>query len=110
MVEAKKKLAEIVEKKLCICGSYDKLAEDTGISKTTLFRIAKSDWNRPGRAIREAAEKFDVRLESKVKATECKPVLKVIDNIWDGTEAHGRALAKVLEQLPLIANSMLSHS
>ncbi|PYE30812.1 hypothetical protein DFP83_11310 [Idiomarina fontislapidosi] len=103
MKTVKEQLSKLVKRDLEEAGSYDELSQKTGISRSTLFRIANQEWQRPGRAIEEAAKKYDVQLRSQNDATQCEPVLKVISEIWDGTDKHAKALADTLKKVHTLA-------
>lgn len=103
MTGAKKQLAHIVRKDVSELGSYQKLSAKMGISTSTLFRLANEDWQRPGRAIKEAADKYRVPLKEHRNPSECEPVLKAISEIWDGSDSHAKALAGALKSIHNLA-------
>jgi|SRR5690554_1505559 len=99
MVEAKLKLARAVELKLRELGTYDLVEKETGISRSTLFRLKNGDWIRPGSAIRAAANILHVELQHERDPRDCSAVLSVIGEIWDGSDAHAYLLAEALKKI-----------
>lgn len=97
ILQVKEKLAEAVNRyKSTHELTFEQLANEWKVCKTTLHRASSKDWKRPSRKLKEIAARVNVDLQEPIKAENCKPVLAAIQQIWDGSDMHARKLARLM--------------
>jgi|TARA_B100000700_G_scaffold92408_1_gene104352 transcriptional regulator with XRE-family HTH domain len=83
--------------------NYEQLAEHMKVCKTTLYRAATGNWQRPTAKLNAIARKFEIELVSRRDGSECRPVLEVINEIWDGSDEHAVKLARLMRDVHELA-------
>lgn len=79
--------------------NYEELAKHWDVCKTTLYRAAKQDWQRPTAKLQVVADKVGITLSAPSDAKTCEPFLTVVNEIWDGTDAHAKKLARLVRDI-----------
>lgn len=79
--------------------NYQQLASHWGVCKTTLYRAAKGNWQRPTKKLSAVAEKVGIKLVSDTQISNCEPLLSTVNEIWDGTAAHATKLARIMRDI-----------
>lgn len=104
-MQAQKTLSQAIstEKQLSGC-NYEQMAEKLGVGKTTLYRAASGNWKRTSRKILELAETLGVELQPKADPKTCHIILDAIEDVWDGTESHAKAIASLLKATDRVIN------
>lgn len=93
-------LASEIEKYKFVNGfNYEQLATHWNVCKTTLYRAAKGNWQRPTKRLNIIAGKLNIKLTANVDPAECKPFFAVVNEIWDGSEEHAAKLAKLVRDI-----------
>ena len=79
--------------------NYEQLAKHWGVCKTTLYRAANENWQRPTAKLVKIAALVDIELVQKSNSEACEPILTVINEIWDGTDEHASQLARLFRDI-----------
>lgn len=76
------------------------LASEAGVSQATVSRALAGIHERRGRAIRQLLSHITVRAgKAPASVTGKKRVASAFEKIWDGSDAHAAAVAKIIEDL-----------
>jgi hypothetical protein len=104
-LQTKKELlaSEIERYKLKTGFNYEQLAAHWGVCKTTLYRAASGNWQRPTKKLNFIAEKVNLKLTTNIDPTSCKPFFAVVNEIWDGSDEHAQKLAKLVREVDDLA-------
>ena len=79
--------------------NYEQPAKHWGVCKTTLYRAANENWQRPTAKLVKIAALVDIELVQRSNSEACEPILTVINEIWDGTDEHASQLARLFRDI-----------
>jgi transcriptional regulator with XRE-family HTH domain len=77
------------------------LARAVGISQSTVSRVLNGTLKRQGAARRKLFDYAKINALTQIQESRkgCSQVIKAFERIWDGSEQHAAAVAKIIEAL-----------
>lgn len=83
--------------------TQEQIAEALGASQSQVSRILSGASKRRSRLLNEVCKYvFSVQETQAVRVEDCQELMAAIEEVWDGTPIHARALATVIRSLGLL--------
>jgi transcriptional regulator with XRE-family HTH domain len=79
--------------------SQEELASEAGVSQSTVSRALRRFPERHSQAVIKLCNYAGIELKNDMGSTAIgtKQVLKAFEEIWDGSDAHATAIARIIE-------------
>ncbi|WP_026960501.1 MULTISPECIES: helix-turn-helix domain-containing protein [Aliagarivorans] len=80
-------------------------AKELGVSQSTISRVRQKNWKTRGRQVEKLIKIFDLDYYLKPDPAKSKVLMSALSDVWDGSDAHAKALSKALRSLVDLAKT-----